>query len=111
MLKFGRKITPKKPCLPSFSPVQVKFYDLGGGKNIRSIWDKYYHDAHGLLYVVDGADGARWEQSKDLFTAATTHKYLEGKVSRTIKQSSFMLHFEAYRISFRLSRERFQAPT
>lgn len=61
--------------------MQVKFYDLGGGKNIRSIWDKYYHDAHGLLYVVDGADGARWGQSKDLFIAATSHKYLEEKVS------------------------------
>eukprot|EP00903_Cladosiphon_okamuranus_P018136 g16690.t1 len=59
--------------------LKVKFYDLGGGENIRSIWDKYYHDAHGLLYVVDGADGARWEQSKDLFVAATSHKYLQGK--------------------------------
>ena len=58
----------------------MKFYDLGGGENIRSIWDKYYHDAHGLLYVVDGADGARWGQSKGLFAAATSHKYLEGKV-------------------------------
>lgn len=60
----------------------MKFYDLGGGKNIRSIWDKYYHDAHGLLYVVDGADGDRWGQSRDLFLAATSHKYLRGKVSR-----------------------------
>ncbi|CAN0336586.1 unnamed protein product, partial [Ectocarpus fasciculatus] len=59
--------------------LKVKFYDLGGGKNIRSIWDKYYHDAHGLLYVVDGADGDRWGQSKDMFFAATSHKYLRGK--------------------------------
>ncbi|CAM9351803.1 unnamed protein product [Ectocarpus sp. 13 AM-2016] len=59
--------------------LKVKFYDLGGGKNIRSIWDKYYHDAHGLLYVVDGADGDRWGQSKDMFFAATSHKYLQGK--------------------------------
>lgn len=62
--------------------MQVKFYDLGGGKNIRGIWDKYYHDAHGLLYVVDGADGDRWGQSRDLFLAATSHKYLRGKVRR-----------------------------
>lgn len=59
---------------------QVKFYDLGGGKKIRSIWDKYYHDAHGLAYVVDGADGGCWEESKELFLAATSHKYLRGKV-------------------------------
>ncbi|CAB1115611.1 unnamed protein product [Ectocarpus sp. CCAP 1310/34] len=59
--------------------LKVKFYDLGGGKNIRSIWNKYYHDAHGLLYVVDGADGDRWGQSKDIFFAATSHKYLQGK--------------------------------
>ncbi|CAM9945352.1 unnamed protein product, partial [Hapterophycus canaliculatus] len=59
--------------------LKVKFYDLGGGKNIRSIWDKYYHDAHGLLYVVDGADGERWEKSRELFLSATNHKYLREK--------------------------------
>lgn len=60
---------------------QVKFYDLGGGKKIRSIWDKYYHDAHALLYVVDGTDADRWQESKEQFSTATRHKYLQGKVS------------------------------
>lgn len=66
---------PRGPARP-----QVKFYDLGGGKKIRSIWDNYYHDAHGVLYVVDGADAERWEESRAAFQAAADHKYLRGKV-------------------------------
>lgn len=37
--------------------------------------------------MVDGADGTRWGQSKDLFVAATSHKYLEGKVRRSAEQA------------------------
>ncbi|CAN0083149.1 unnamed protein product [Scytosiphon promiscuus] len=82
----GEQNPPVRPSV-GFKPVtmmlseelKVKFYDLGGGENIRSIWDKYYHDVHGLLYVVDGADGQRWGKSRELFLAATSHKYLREK--------------------------------
>lgn len=91
--------TPPKPNMRAsfrLSPAQVKFYDLGGGRNIRSIWDKYYHDAHGLLYVVDGADGARWGESKDSFVAATSHKYLKEKVRPKRQRKRNTNSFEAY---------------
>lgn len=35
--------------------IKVRFYDLGGGKKIRDIWAQYYHDIHGLVFVVDGS--------------------------------------------------------
>ena len=34
-------------------------WDLGGQLGLRGIWEKYYADAHGLLYVVDAADPSR----------------------------------------------------
>lgn len=78
------KTSRDQPVLPAAVVVcastQVKFYDLGGGTKIRAIWDNYYHDAHGLVYVVDGADAERWQETRELFAAATVHKYLAGKV-------------------------------
>merc|ERR1719163_2092779 len=38
---------------------KVTFYDLGGQKKIRSNWAHYYHDVHGIIYVMDGADSER----------------------------------------------------
>ncbi|CAM9902083.1 unnamed protein product, partial [Discosporangium mesarthrocarpum] len=59
--------------------LKVKFYDLGGGKKIRGIWSSYYHDAHGLIFVADGADQPRWAEAKEQFLVAASHKYLRGK--------------------------------
>jgi hypothetical protein len=34
---------------------------------MRSIWDKYYSDAHGVMFVVDAADVARFEEARLAF--------------------------------------------
>lgn len=40
------------------------FWDLGGQAGLRSIWEKYYGDAHAVLYVVDATDRGRLEEAK-----------------------------------------------
>lgn len=35
--------------------ITISFYDLGGSKKIRDIWSQYYHDIHGIIYVIDGS--------------------------------------------------------
>lgn len=40
------------------------FWDLGGQVGLRSIWDKYYDEAHAVVYVVDSADADRLAESK-----------------------------------------------
>jgi len=35
---------------------QVCLYDLGGGAGFRGIWQKYYHEVHGFVFVVDAND-------------------------------------------------------
>ena len=39
--------------------VNTIIWDLGGQAGLRSIWDKYYPDTHGLIWVVDLADPDR----------------------------------------------------
>lgn len=40
--------------------VQLVVWDLGGQPGLRSIWDKYYCDSHGLLFVVDASEPQRY---------------------------------------------------
>jgi ADP-ribosylation factor related protein 1 len=40
------------------------FWDLGGQPGLRSIWDKYYDESHGIIFVVDATTPSRFEESK-----------------------------------------------
>ena len=51
----------------------IIFWDLGGQVGLRSIWDKYYDEAHAIVYVVDSADGARLAESKKALDAVLGH--------------------------------------
>ena len=60
--------------------INVKFYDLGGGPKIRSIWSEYYHDVHALIYVFDSTlTGESLEESIALFRVTLEHPSLSGK--------------------------------
>mmetsp|Transcript_15775 Transcript_15775/g.44144 ORF Transcript_15775/g.44144 Transcript_15775/m.44144 type:complete len:199 (-) Transcript_15775:232-828(-) len=40
------------------------FWDLGGQSGLRSIWDKYYEEAHAIVFLVDSTAPDRFEESK-----------------------------------------------
>jgi len=54
------------------------FWDLGGSKALRSLWEKYYAEAHGLLYVVDASDPARFDESRDVLRQLHNNPDLAG---------------------------------
>lgn len=39
-------------------------WDLGGQENLRTLWESYYNDAHGIVFVVDSSDRKRLEECK-----------------------------------------------
>jgi len=43
---------------------RLVFWDLGGAASLRSIWEKYYAETHAIMYVVDAADGERFDEAK-----------------------------------------------
>lgn len=45
--------------------VKLIFWDLGGQSELRSIWDKYFRETHGLVFVLDSADPARFNEAKN----------------------------------------------
>ena len=48
------------------------FWDLGGQRDLHSIWDKYYSEAHGVIYVIDSSDEERLRESLEAFGAASS---------------------------------------
>lgn len=57
---------------------RVIFWDLGGQVRMRSIWEKYYAEAHGMIFVIDSADVGRFEEARLAFDAVRQHEELSG---------------------------------
>jgi ADP-ribosylation factor related protein 1 len=56
----------------------VKFWDLGGQTELRSIWQKYYSSCHGVMFVMDSTDGDRMIEAQEALTEALKHEDLYG---------------------------------
>lgn len=55
---------------------KLVIWDLGGQKGLRSIWEKYYAEAHALVFVVDGS--AESQDSRDTLQRILSNRELEG---------------------------------
>ena len=44
---------------------KVLAWDLGGAAALRRIWERYYSECHGLVYVLDAANRERFDESKE----------------------------------------------
>lgn len=49
------------------SGVILNFWDLGGQQELQLLWDKYYQEAHGIIWVVDSSDRKRLDESVAAF--------------------------------------------
>lgn len=59
------EINPNTLPTVGFTPLQFRsdncdvcIFDLGGAANFRGIWTHYFHDCHGIIYVIDSASDA-----------------------------------------------------
>ncbi|KAJ8924962.1 hypothetical protein NQ315_001127 [Exocentrus adspersus] len=57
----------------------VKVFDLGGGPNIRGIWNQYFVDAHGVIFVIDSSDYSRFEEVKGVLEEVLSNDKISGK--------------------------------
>jgi ADP-ribosylation factor related protein 1 len=56
----------------------IVLWDLGGQPGLQSIWDKYYDESHAVIYVVDAANPARFEESRAAFERMRSSPQLAG---------------------------------
>ncbi|CAH1406892.1 unnamed protein product [Nezara viridula] len=57
----------------------VTIYDLGGGCQIRALWNSYFCDVHGVIFVVDASDISRVEECKQELENLLRNDKLAGK--------------------------------
>ncbi|XWS61142.1 hypothetical protein CRYUN_Cryun07bG0100000 [Craigia yunnanensis] len=60
------------------SNTKLVYWDLGGQPGLRSIWEKYYEEAHAVIFVIDAACPSRFEDSKSALEKVLRHEDLQG---------------------------------
>ena len=58
--------------------VRLNFWDLGGQEELQSLWDKYYAESHGIIYMIDSSDRERLEESWLAFDKMIQNEQLTG---------------------------------
>merc|ERR1712127_75996 len=56
---------------------RLNFWDLGGQEELQSLWDKYYAESHGIIYMIDSTDHERLEESWIAFDKMIQNEQLE----------------------------------
>lgn len=51
----------------SLPSTTLRFFDLGGQRDIRSIWPRYYDECHAVVFVLDACDQARLSETWAVF--------------------------------------------
>lgn len=83
--KFDTNVRPTigfRPTNMLLGEDKVKFYDLGGSVKIRGIWPEYFHDIHGIVYMVDSSvkeNEELYSESVQLFKDTLSHSTLKDK--------------------------------
>ena len=67
----------------NYNNVQFQAWDLGGQESTRSVWDVYYMNTDGIIYVIDSQDENNYEESKLQF-----HKLLKNP---NLKNSTILI--------------------
>ncbi len=59
------------------------FWDVGGQEVLRKIWEKYFNEANGLIFVIDGADEIRFAEVRE-----TLKKVFQSDKSQNLEEDS-----------------------
>ncbi|KAG0483195.1 hypothetical protein HPP92_011279 [Vanilla planifolia] len=60
------------------SNAKLVFWDLGGQIGLRTIWEKYYEEAHAIIYVIDASCPSSFEDAKSALEKVLRHDDLRG---------------------------------
>ena len=67
-----------------YENVKFQAWDLGGQESTRSLWDVYYMNTDGVIYVIDSQDENNYEESKNQF-----HKVIKNSA---LKNSTILIY-------------------
>ena len=62
-----------------YDDIHLTVYDLGGNSKFRSVWQRFFAEIWGFIYVVDAADESRFSESRETLEKMMAEKMLKGK--------------------------------
>ncbi len=62
--------------IPVAGHTDLLLWDLGGQSGLRVIWDKYFADAHAIIFVIDAADKKRFDEATKELDSVLSHRDL-----------------------------------
>ena len=62
-----------------YKNLEFNCWDIGGQHKLRSLWQHYYDNTQGLIYVVDSADAERLEEARE-----SLHMILQEEAMRDV---------------------------
>lgn len=57
--------------------IVLNFWDLGGQRELQLLWDKYFLEAHALIWVIDSCDKNRLQESSEALDKIIYNKHLQ----------------------------------
>jgi GTPase SAR1 family protein len=92
-----------KPTTMAYRSHSIQFFDVGGSPNMRKIWSNYFHDAHGVIFVIDNpkTGDPRTAEALDIARETLQHKYLIDKPTMILvnhKNDDVVLDVEAAKV-------------
>ncbi|KAH8806948.1 P-loop containing nucleoside triphosphate hydrolase protein [Flagelloscypha sp. PMI_526] len=60
----------------TFPGTVLRFWDLGGQQSFRPLWQKYYSDAHAVVFVLDAEDRERMSEGWEVFDSLLTNQQI-----------------------------------
>jgi len=83
--KRGTSVTEVTPTISfeteTFSKQNFDFtvFDMSGQQNYRALWEKFYSEVDGIIFVVDSADKIRYAVAKNELETLLDHKDIKAK--------------------------------
>ncbi|KAI3405392.2 WBP1 [Candida oxycetoniae] len=61
------------PFAAQFNNINLKFWDLGGQRSLRNMWSRYFKQCHGIIFVIDSTDTARFQECYETLIDIANH--------------------------------------
>jgi len=81
-MKEGKKMFPLHKITPTIgmniaklviSECKIVMWDLSGGVQMRLLWERYYADCDGLIFVLDASNPAKLKEARECFLTMQNH--------------------------------------
>ena len=59
-----------------YDDISINVWDIGGQAKIRQLWRHYFSGTDGVIYVIDGSDSDRFEESRKELNKLLSEKEL-----------------------------------